>query len=98
MDGRPVGSVRGDLNNVGEYVPLRLRTSPGGQHTISLTFHGSDLHPGSGGAADPIGPLALSEQDAARHEDLLFLGPVRPSQLCGRRWDWIEAVQGASVP
>ena len=96
-DGNPVGSVRQDLNNAGEYVPLAAANLPRGTHTISLTFHGADLHPGSGGAADPIGPLALSEQDAADTK-ISYFRSSQAGQLCGRPWDWIEAVQGASVP
>jgi hypothetical protein len=93
VDGEEVGSVRQDLNNVGEYVPLGLTELSAGSHDISITFHGADLHPGSGGVAQPIGPLALTDQDAAQTKISYF--PVgQAGRLCGRPWDWIEAVSG----
>jgi hypothetical protein len=94
VDGEHVSSVRQFLNNFGEYVPFGETRLTAGAHTISLTFHGSDLHPGSGGPPEPIGPLALADQDAAQAKISYF--PVsRASQLCGQRWDWIEAVSGS---
>jgi len=93
VDGRSVSSVRHDLNNYGEYVPLGAANLTAGAHTVSLTFHGSDLHPGSGGTAQSIGPLALTDQDAANTRISYF--PVNQAdQLCGKPWDWIEAVSG----
>ena len=94
VDGREVSSERQFLNNFGEYVPFGETRLTAGAHTISMTFHGSDLRPGSGGPAEPIGPLALTDQDAAQTKISYF--PVsRAGQLCGQRWDWIEAVSGA---
>jgi len=93
VDGRPVGSVRSFLNNFGEYIPFGDVDLSAGAHTISFTFHGSDLHPASGGTAEPIGPLVLTDQDAAQTKISYF--PVsQADQLCGRPWDWIEAVSG----
>lgn len=97
IDGREVSSVRQDLNNFGEYVPLGIDNLSAGAHTISITFNGSDLHPGSGGVAEPIGPLVLTDQDAAETR-ISYFPSSQADQLCGRRWDWIEAVQGASGP
>jgi hypothetical protein len=93
VDGRRVGSVRQFLNNVGEYVPFGDVDLSRGTHNISITVHGSDLHPGSGGAAQPIGPLALTDQDAADAR-ISYFPASRAHRLCGRRWDWIEAVSG----
>ena len=95
VDGEEVGSVRHDLNNFGEYVPFGDVGLSAGTHTISLTFHGSDLHPGSGGTAAPIGPLAFANQDAANTR-IAYFPASRADQLCGQRWDWIEAVSGPS--
>jgi hypothetical protein len=94
VDGKEVSSVRQDLNNSGEYVPLGTANLSAGSHTISMTFHGADLHPGSGGVAQPIGPLALTDQDAADTR-ISYLPASRADQLCGEPWDWIEAVSGA---
>jgi len=91
IDGRDVSSVRQDLNNLGEYVPLGVSDLSAGPHAISITFHGSDLHPGSGGVAVPIGPLALTNQDAADTR-ISYFPSSQADQLCGKRWDWIEAV------
>jgi hypothetical protein len=95
IDGKHVTSVRQFLNNVGEYVPFGSTHLTAGAHTISMTFHGSGLHPGSGGPAEPIGPLALTSQDAADAK-VSYFPSSQASRLCGHRWDWIEAVQGAS--
>ena len=74
-------------------MPLGAANLTAGAHTVSLTFHGSDLHPGSGGTAQSIGPLALTDQDAANTSISYF--PVNHAdQLCGKPWDWIEAVSG----
>ncbi len=91
VDGRAAGEVRHQLNNQGEYVLLGEADLAPGPHTITIDFHGADLHPGSGGSPSPVGPLALSSQDAADTR-LTFLAPDRAARLCGRRWDWIEAL------
>ena len=93
VDGKPVGSIREQLNNLGEYVLLGTdRLSPG-RHMATIRFHGSDLHPGSGGPAEPIGPLSLSPQDPADTR-ITYVPARRARALCGRRWDWIEALRG----
>jgi hypothetical protein len=93
VDGNQVGSVRQDLNNLGEYVSLGGAELDAGSHTVSITFHGADLHPGSGGVAQPIGPLALANQDAADTR-ISYFQASRADRLCGKRWDWIEAISG----
>jgi hypothetical protein len=96
VDGRRVTSMRQFLNNSGEYVPFGTVHLTAGTHTISMTFHGADLHPGSGGPAQPIGPLALTDQDAAAAR-VSYFPADQADRLCGRAWDWIEAVQGATA-
>jgi hypothetical protein len=91
VDGQQVGSVRQQLQNFGEYTLLGTARLDPGKHTIAVRFHGADLHPGSGGAPTAIGPLALSSQDAADTK-VSFFPPSQAERLCGRRWDWIEAV------
>ncbi len=91
VDGRAAGEVRGQLENLGQYVRLgRARLAPG-EHTIEVRFSGADLHPGSGGVGSPVGPLVLSPADAA-DADLVRVAPDRVGKLCGRAWDWIELV------
>jgi hypothetical protein len=94
VDGQPVSSVRAFLNNFGEYISFGDVNLTAGAHTISFTFHGSDLHPGSGGTPEPIGPLALTDQDSANTK-ISYFPPSRADELCGKPWDWIEAIAGA---
>jgi hypothetical protein len=91
VDGRAVGSVRHQLENDGEYVLLGTAALSSGRHSIEIRFHGSDLHPGSGGAPDPVGPVALTAQDAADTAVRSFPASAA-DELCGKPWDWIEAL------
>src|SRR4051812_1057484 len=91
VDGEREGSVRQTLNNDGEYVDFGPVDLSRGPHSIELAFHGSDLHPGSGGQPAPIGPLVLSSDDAA-DTTIRTIPAARATTLCGRRWDWIEAL------
>jgi hypothetical protein len=92
VDGAERGSVRHQIENDGEHVELGAVHLAPGQHTVAIRFHGSDLHPGSGGVAAPVGPLILTRQDFA-DTHVLYFAPQRAQQLCGRRWDWIEALR-----
>jgi hypothetical protein len=83
--------MRHQLENAGEYVRLGDVRLDAGRHTLGLTFHGADLHPGSGGRPVPIGPLALASQDAADTR-VSYIDPSRWRRLCRGRWDWIEAL------
>ncbi len=90
VDGEEVGSVRHELNNYGQYVAFGTATLDPGPHTVELRFHGPDLHPGSGGLADPVGPLVLSGTEA-NESRLVRVSAEDARDLCGREWDWIEA-------
>jgi hypothetical protein len=83
--------VRHILNNEEQYVRLSAARLTAGEHDVAVTFHGSDLHPGSGGAPDPIGPLVLSSQDSADTR-VTYIAPADAQELCGKPWDWIEAL------
>jgi hypothetical protein len=50
-----------------------------------------DLHPGSGGQPFGLGPLVLSRAEAARSR-IVQVPPGSAERLCGRRWDWVEAL------
>jgi hypothetical protein len=91
VDGRPAGEVRHQLNNQGEYVLLGRVSLGKGRHSLEISFHGADLHPGSGGAPSPIGPLQLSTGDTADTR-VTQLPSDRAAELCGKPWDWIEAL------
>jgi hypothetical protein len=60
-------------------------------HDVTLRYGGADLHPGSGGQPLPFGPLVFSRVEAADTE-ITYLPASRADELCGRRWDWIEAI------
>jgi hypothetical protein len=92
VDGRASGSVRHQLNNSGLSVLLGEAELTTGEHEITVLFHGSDLHPGSGGAARAIGPLVLSDAGTADVAVTLVDAAEAEQTLCGRRWDWIEAL------
>ena len=90
VDGESAGSARHVLNNTGGYVALGSLRLERGTHRIVVRFDDPDLHPGSGGTAEPIGPLTLSPADTA--DTRLERLPARDAaELCGRRFDWIEA-------
>jgi hypothetical protein len=91
VDGRQVGEVRHQLNNQGEYVLLGRVRLGRGRHSVAIRFHGADLHPGSGGIPSPVGPLQLSPSDTARTR-VTQLPSDRAAELCGKPWDWIEAL------
>jgi hypothetical protein len=95
LDGEVVNSVRGELENQGQYVELADLPLGMGSHELAIRFHGSDLIPGSGGPAAPIGPLVLSSQEAA-DAPVRRYPPSAARRLCGRRWDWIEAVRSGA--
>jgi hypothetical protein len=91
IDGREVNSVRGELENLGQYVELGATPLRPGVHRVEIRFHGSDLVPGSGGSAGPVGPLVVSPQDTGDTK-IVRLPPSRARRLCGHRLDWVEAV------
>jgi hypothetical protein len=95
-DGRPVGSVRHFLNNDGLYMELGAATLDAGRHRIELHYHGTDLHPGSGGTVPPIGPLILQASDPAE-EQVKLVPASRATELCGKRLDWVESLPGRAV-
>jgi len=96
VDGKPAGSVRHFLNNDGLYVELGRSVMDAGRHTIELRYHGTDLHPGSGGTVPPVGPLILSASDPAE-QPVNVLPASRAAELCGKRLDWVESIPGHAV-
>jgi hypothetical protein len=92
VDGAPVGATRHRLNNAGQYVGLGETTLTAGRHELELRYSGPDLHPGSGGLPLPLGPLVLSRSQAADGR-VTYVDPAGAASLCGRRWDWVEALE-----
>ena len=97
VDGDPVGTVRHELNNAGQYVAFGEVTLAPGVHRIELRFSGADLHPGSGGSVPDIGPLSLSRSEAADSNLVRVDAADARERLCGNEWDWIEAAYGLPV-
>ena len=94
VDEREVGSARHVIDEPGGFIDLGEVRLTAGRHGASLSFGGADLHPGSGGFPRPeAGPL-LFEPAAAETGALVSVPPAEASRLCGRPWDWIEAVGG----
>ncbi len=96
IDHRPVDELRHELNNQGEYVLLGRARLGSGRHRLAIRFHAADLHPGSGGAPRPVGPLELSVGDAADAR-VVHLRSDQAARLCGARWDWIEVLAPAGT-
>jgi hypothetical protein len=92
VDGQEVGEVRHELENEGGFIELgQVRLGPG-VHRARLDFGGADLHPGSGGFPRPrTGPLLFSPVKGEVGE-LVSVGAGESNRLCGKAWDWIEAV------
>jgi hypothetical protein len=92
VDGRKIGEVRQQLENDGGWLELGETHLNAGAHKAELRFGGADLHPGSGGfPRPPTGPLLFAP--AGEEAGELVSVPVAESErLCGKPWDWIEAV------
>lgn len=95
VNGRKVGEARHQLENEGGFIELGKPRLSAGTHEVELRFGGADLHPGSGGFPRPrTGPLLFAP--ASDSAGRLVSVPVGESQrLCGKPWDWIEAVSGS---
>ncbi len=92
VDGEEVAQARHELNNDDGFVYLGEARLSTGAHEVELRFGGADLHPGSGGFPRPgTGPLLFAPADEEENEVVAV--PVEESErLCGKPWDWIEAV------
>jgi hypothetical protein len=90
VDGEPVGEVRHELNNFGQYIRFGIVQLDPGTHRVEVEFGDADLHPGRGGSTLPVGPLVLSSAEAADAR-LISVPAADARELCGREWDWIEA-------
>jgi hypothetical protein len=90
LDDRVVGTLRDRLNRPAEYEPIATTTLGAGRHRFALRYE-EDLVAGRSHTL-PLGPLALSP--AGRPARPLHLAPRDVDSLCGRRLDWVEALQG----
>ena len=94
VDDHGVGSARHVIDEPGGFIDLGEVRLDAGPHSAGLSFGGADLHAGSGGFPRPeAGPL-LFEPAGAEAGGLVSVPPAEARRLCGRSWDWIEAVGG----
>jgi hypothetical protein len=91
IDGHTVGSLREELNWPGLYTDLGSTPLAAGRHEVTIRYERGGWRPGSGGTPFAFGPVALSPVDS--REPVIRVSPSRASTLCGRPWDWIEAVR-----
>jgi hypothetical protein len=91
VDGKSAGEVRNALENEGSYVHFDAVHLGKGLHHVRVKVLPADLHPGSGAGAEP-GTLLFAR--AHEPEGLVEVSIDDANRLCGKRWDWIEAVGG----
>jgi hypothetical protein len=92
VDGRKRGEARQRIEDEGAFIELGTTRLAPGRHRAELRFGGADLHPGSGGFPRPrTGPLLFAP--AGREAGGLVSVPLGGARrLCGREWDWVEAL------
>ena len=74
----------------GQFVPLARVPLAAGTHEIELRSSGGGLRPGSHGAPPfPLGSVVVAPEEDAHEIDV---DPAKARTLCGRRFDWIEAL------
>ena len=95
VDATTIGATHEVLNEAGGWTPLGIVALGPGTHRVTLSYGDAELAPGSGGGgrAGPsfsVGPLAVSSVAAA--STLAYVSPERARSLCGRPWEWVEAL------
>jgi hypothetical protein len=95
VDGVRVGSSHEVINESGEWTPLGSIRLAAGAHRVTLSYGDATLYPGGGGPGGagpelPVGPVALAPAD--QRLPVTYLSPGRADSLCGRSWDWVEAL------
>jgi hypothetical protein len=95
VDGKHFGAARHVLNNEGGFISLGEGRLEAGAHSAELRFGGPDLHPGSGGFPE-TGALLFApvpDETSGGPAGEIVSVPIDDARLlCGKRWDWIEAV------
>jgi hypothetical protein len=94
VDGREVASEGGLIDPYAQR-PIGTVDLSAGTHTVGLRYTGGGIAPGSGTESFSFGPLTF---EPPRSDLGTTTVPASDYQeLCGKRWDWIEAY-GRSVP
>ena len=95
VDGLRVGSSHAVLNQAGQWTPLGTARLGVGAHSVKLSYGDAELYPGSGGPGAagpglPVGPVALAP--VTGNLPVVYVSPSHAQALCGKRWDWVEAL------
>ena len=95
VDGVRVGSSHEVINEAGGWTPLGSIRLVAATHRVTLSYGDAELSPGSGGPGAagptlPVGPVALAPGD--QRLPVSYFSPARARSLCGRSWDWVEAL------
>jgi hypothetical protein len=91
IDGKRVGSARNRVNNAGQYEEMGTRFASAGDHTVTVDYSEGGLRPGTRARPAVIGPIVI--EPTASDRALRRIAPANATSLCGKRWDWIEAVR-----
>lgn len=92
VDGRTVGARRHRLEHPGQFLEFGHVALTRGRHDVILRYSGADWHPGS--AADfetPVERVVFAQTTA--DVPVSVVTPGRAGELCGRSFDWIEAIR-----
>jgi hypothetical protein len=87
------GLARWASGQHGEYAQLGEARLSAGPHQLLLRYDSKPLSPGTSTPKElsyPTGPLAVSS--APDDPGVRFVKPDQAGELCGRDWDWVEAV------
>lgn len=90
VDGESVADSVHQLEWTGQFVLLARLPLAAGEHTLELHYDADGPRPGSHGVAPfPLGPLAVVPEEDARQVEVIS---ANARSLCGRAFDWIEAL------
>jgi hypothetical protein len=93
VDGRHVGTVRNELNDFEEYVPVADVFLTAGVHAFTFTYPHASLAPGSGwGEYTYLAQISLEPLQSPPRR-LFEVAPAQARTLCERQLDWIEIVR-----
>ncbi len=90
VDGRTVGAVEHDEQELAQYVPFGDITLTAGDHTVELRHSRGLFAPGTGGTPDLVGPLVLRRDVPSA--PLVRVPAAQATRLCGRTLDWVEGL------
>jgi hypothetical protein len=90
VDGRVTRIARHELSHAGPWIPMGSATLGAGLHRVALDYEEGSLHPGSGGQAFALGPVALAPETI--NGPVIRVPATKARRLCDKRLDWIEAL------